>query len=324
MRLSSEAGAPGVMGRRYHLCMKNVVVRVFVVALVCLGLGVTGCRKGGGGDAGVASGTKVYSMRGKILEVDPGSGEITVDHKAIPGFMDAMAMPYKLADASTISEMHVGDVITARVLVQDTPGGPYKTQLDHVVVVAQARPDNVPKVQYHSPTAGEEVPDFKLLNQSGKTVHLAQFKGKVLLLTFIYTRCPMADFCPRMSENFAEIDRGLAKDKDVYAKTHLLSVSFDPAYDTPKVLRSYGGAHTGRFTEEDFKHWDFAAPTLAELPKMEEWFDVGVTGAGDPQTLMHSLSTVLIGKDGKVIGWYPQKDWQVGEMEEAVKKAAGA
>ena len=73
------------------------------------------------------------------------------------------------------------------------------------------------------------------------------------------------------------------------ARTHLVSVSFDPKYDTPQVLRSYGGAHTGKFTQEDFKHWDFAAPSLAELPKMEEWFDVGVTGnSSDPSTIQHS------------------------------------
>ena len=122
------------------------------------------------------------------------------------------------------------------------------------------------------------VPDFALLNQSGKTIHLAQLKGKVVLLTFIYTRCPLAEFCPKMSSNFAEIDKALAADKRDYAKTHLLSVSFDPKYDTPAVLRSYGGAHTGRFNDEEFRHWEFAAPAVAELPKVEQYFDVGVTG----------------------------------------------
>ncbi len=81
------------------------------------------------------------------------------------------------------------------------------------------------------------------------------------------------------------------------------------------MLRSYGGAHTGRFTDEDFEHWDFAAPSLAELPKIEQYFDVGVTGdSADPTSIMHSLSTVLIGKDGRVIAWYPTNDWKTAEM----------
>ena len=157
---------------------------------------------------------------------------------------------------------------------------------------------------FRSPAPGDAVPDFTLRNQDGRLVRLGQFRGKVLLVTFIYTRCPFADFCPKMSSNFAEIDKGLAADKSFYGRTHLLSVSFDPEYDTPKVLRSYGGAHTGRFTDEDFAHWDFAAPSVAELTQVEQWFDVGVTGTSiDPGSIQHSLSTVLIGKDGKVIAW---------------------
>jgi protein SCO1/2 len=295
-------------------------MRLGVVVLVLAGL--AGCRKGG--TAGSSSeAAKTYSMRGKVVAVDTGTGKLTVDAKAIPGFMEAMTMPYQLAEPGTASEIHVGDVITARVLVEGEPDGPQKTKLDHVVVVAQARPNTLPPVQYHVPAVGEAVPDFHLLNQSGKKIHLGQYKGKVVALTFIYTRCPQAEFCPRMSENFSKIDGELGKDKAVYGKTHLLSVSFDPAYDTPAVLRSYGGAHTGRFTEEQFAHWEFAAPSVGDLGKLEQYFDVGVTGARDPSTLMHSLSTVVIGRDGKVLAWYPSNEWKVGEVVELMRNSAG-
>ncbi len=291
---------------------------------VCFAVALSGCKQSiprQGGEPADAQ-LKTYSMRCRIVAVDAGSGEITVDHGAIPGLMEAMTMPYKLVDSSTISEMHAGDVITARVVVRQDAAGPLSPRLDHIVIVGQARPDIKPKVSYHVPQPGDAVPNFRLLNQSGKEIRLAQFKGKVLLVTFIYTRCPVADFCPRMSENFAEIDKALATDRAVYGRTHLLSVSFDPAYDTPSVLRSYGGAHTGRFTDEDFRHWDFAAPSQAELPAVEQYFNVGVTG-NDPMTLMHSLSTVLIGKDGKVLAWYPTKDWKPAELVAAMKTAAG-
>jgi protein SCO1/2 len=282
---------------------------------------LAGCHNVATPDAAKAQ-QKTYHLRGKIVSTD--ATHATVAAGPIPGFMDAMTMSYKLADPTIVSELHPGDVITANVLVDEDAAGPVNPRLDEVVVVGQASPNVMPAVQYHVPQPGESVPDFKLLNQSGKEIHLAQFRGKVLLLTFIYTRCPLADFCPRMSSNFAEIDKALMADQKAYAKTHLLSVSFDPQYDTPTVLRSYGGAHTGKFTDEDFSHWDFAAPSVKELPRVEQYFDVGVTGqSADPSTIQHSLSTVLIGKDGKVIAWYPTNDWKPAEVLAQMEKAAG-
>jgi len=288
---------------------------------------LAGCRTNSGAGTKKLE-QKTYHLRGRIVAVGGNGaaepGHIVVDAGAIPGLMEAMTMSYKLVDPTVASELHVGDVITARVVVDEDAAGPLNPRLDQIVVVGQAKPDTKPPVQYHVPAPGDAVPDFKMVNQSGKQIHLGQFRGKVLLVTFIYTRCPIADFCPLMSSNFAEIDKGLAANKSFYARTHLLSVSFDPEYDTPKVLRSYGGAHTGRFTDEDFAHWDFAAPSVAELPKVEEWFDVGVTGSSaDVASIQHSLSTVLIGKDGKVIAWYPSNEWKVPEVLAEIEKAAG-
>jgi len=237
--------------------------------------------------------------------------------------MEAMTMAYKVKDPSVLSELHPGDRIVATILVQQDAAGFKNPQLDHIVVIGQAKPDYVPKVQYHIPTAGDAVPDFKLLNQSGRVVHLSQFKGRVVLATFIYTRCQMTEFCPRMSTNFADIDKALAADPALYAKTHLLSISFDPKYDKPAVLKKYGSAYTGRFAKETFDHWDFAAPSEKDLPAITEYFDVGLT-PGDPQTLTHSLSTVVIGKDGKIAEWYPTNDWKVTDVLAAVKAAGAA
>ena len=309
----------------------GVVLRrlVFCVGLVLgLGssLGLAGCR--GGGAPGSRLPQKTYHLRGRVVATDAAGGRITIAHGAIPSFMGAMTMSYKMVEPNTLSELHAGDVITARMTVDEDAAGPLNPRLDEIVVVAQARPDTRPAVQYHVPAAGDAVPNFALLNQSGKTIHLAQFRGKVVLLTFIYTRCPLADFCPKMSSNFAEIDQALQADPATYAKTHLVSVSFDPKYDTPAVLRSYGGAHTGKFTQETFKHWDFAAPPVAELPAVEQYFDVGVTGdTADAANLTHSLSTVLIGADGKVLAWFPTNDWKpavvAAQIEQAAHGAAG-
>jgi protein SCO1/2 len=286
-----------------------------------------GCRQSGNSganDASVSPGeVKTFPIRGKIVSVDAAKGSVMLDHEAIPGFMDAMTMSYKLKDASIVSELHPGDRITAKLLVHKTSNGYEDPRLDEIVVTAQAKPDYKPAVQYHVPTAGDAVPDFKLVNENGRAIHLGQFKGRVLLLTFIYTRCPLADFCPRMSKNFAEIDKALQADPALYAKTHLLSISFDPKYDTPAVLQSYGGAYTGESTKEKFAHWDFAVPPADELDAMAQFFDLGVT-PGESGTLNHSLSTVLVGKDGKVRAWYPTNEWTPAEVLAAVKTASAS
>ena len=266
-----------------------------------------------------ASAAQTFTIRGRVVSTD--ATHVTLDGEDVPGFMEAMTMDYKLADPSVVSELHPGDRITAKVLANKVGDSYGDVRLADIVVIAQARPDYKPPVSYHVPTAGDVVPDFKLLNQSDRTIQLNQFKGKIVLMTFIYTRCQLADFCPRMSRNFADIDKALAADPALYKQTHLISVSFDPTYDTPKVLRSYGGAYTGNYTNERFLHWDFAAPTEKELPAMTQFFNVGVT-PGDSKSLTHSLSTVLIGKDGKIIDWYPTNEWKPEEIVAAIKKSA--
>ncbi|HEY0759432.1 MAG TPA: SCO family protein [Acidisarcina sp.] len=251
---------------------------------------------------------KQYHVRGKVVSTDQSKGEVTLDSDAIPGFMEAMTMPYKLKDPGIVNELHPGDEITATLLVNDIDD-----RLDQVVVTAQAQPDYKPTIIYNELKPGDPVPDFKLLNQSGRQIHLSQFRGKVLLITFIYTRCPLPEYCSRMSRNFAEIDKALEKDPALYARSHLLSISFDPDYDTPPVLRSYGGAYTGRFTTENFAHWDFASPSKADLPKITNFFVVGVTPEQD-KTLTHSLSTLVIAPDGKVYRWYPTNEWTPGQL----------
>jgi protein SCO1/2 len=246
---------------------------------------------------------KQYHLRGQVVSSDPASGVVTVNTDAIPGFMQAMTMPYTLENPGVASGLHPGDTITATLLASKD-----HDTLDQVVIVGQAKLNQLPAIQYKPLVPGESVPDFSFLNQSDKRIHLDQFRGKVLLMTFIYTRCPLSTYCPRMSRNFAQINQALAKEPGLYDKTHLLSVSFDPSYDTPSVLRSYGGAYTGKYTQETFQHWDFAAPPQKELAKVLKFFLVGVTPESN-HTLAHSLSTLVITPEGKIYKWYPTNTW---------------
>jgi protein SCO1/2 len=260
---------------------------------------------------------KTYPLRGKIVSTNPATGEVTIDHQAIPGFMEAMTMPYKLRDTRILGELHPGDLITADVLVSQTADA--AVFVDHFVVTGQAKPDYRPAVQFHVPQPGDQVPDFRLVNEDGRRIHLGQFRGKALLVTFIYTRCPLPDFCPRVTHNFAVLEKSLAAYPKLYADTHLLCASFDPDGDTPERLKSYAETYMGSMAPRAFAHWDFAVSSKPELRSMAEWFDVGLTREQDG-TITHTLSTALIGPDGKVIRFYPGNDWTPQEVMGDVTK----
>ncbi len=252
-----------------------------------------------------------YQLKGIVVSSDAAKGQVMIDSEAIPGLMGAMIMPYKLAQPGVATELHPGDRINARLRVTDTG-----SLLDQIVVTAQAKPDYKPSKFYNVPAPGQAVPNFKFVNQSGKPISIEQFRGKALLVTFIYTRCPLPDYCIRMSRNFTDVQRLLAADAHLAGQTQLLSISFDPAYDTPKVLTNYGRMYNGG----SFAHWDFAAPSSADLDRVDEFFDVGVT-AGDNNTLTHSLSTAVIAPNGKIFRWYPKNDWTPSAVVDDMKQA---
>jgi protein SCO1/2 len=263
---------------------------------------------------------KTYHLRGKIVSTDPAKGEITLAHEAIPGFMEAMTMPYKVKNASIAADLHPGDLITADLFVSQ--GEDADVFLDHIVVVGQGKPDYKPAILYHVPAPGDTVPDFKLRNQDGRTISLHQFHGSELLITFIYTRCPLPNFCPLVTRNFAVIDQRLRQDPALYKRTHLLCISFDPENDTPARLRAYGATYIGSDAKSAFAHWDFAIPEKqAELDKLAQYFDVGITRAPD-STITHTLSTTLVDAGSKVVQFYPGNEWTVDQVLADIHKAA--
>ena len=249
-----------------------------------------------------------HPLKGKIVSVDKPGGLINVDADAIPGFMGAMVMPYKVKPESQLDQLAVDDVIEAEVVLQDD-----KYWLENIRVTQHATgPAPKPTAALHIPVTGDLVPDFEFTNQNGKRISLKQYRGQALLLTFIYTRCPFADFCPRISSQFSEINRQLEKDPALYRKTHLLSISFDPVHDTPKVLRLYGFSCFGSEQPSLFHHWEFAAPPAAQLPKLANYFALSYEPDGG--LITHSLSTALIGPDGRVFKWYHGSDWQPADL----------
>jgi protein SCO1 len=293
------------------------------IALGCAGLLLTlaaaACNKPPApSTASPQSGAKRYPLKGKVVSVDLASGTANVAAEAIPGFMDAMTMPYEIHPASELGQLSPGDAIAAEVVVEDD-----KYWLENVRVIQHAAaPPPKPSAALEVPAPGDLLPDFRFTNQNGKRISLRQYRGRALLITFIYTRCPFPDYCPRLSRQFAEINRQLGTDPALEAKTHLLSISFDPAHDTPQVLRAYGLAAAGSQPAALFGHWEFVVPRAADLPELARFF--GLTYLEDGAVITHSMSTAVIGPDGRIAKWYHDSDWQPGELIRAAADALHA
>ena len=262
---------------------------------------------------------KRYPIKGVVVAVNQQERSVTIKHEDIPGYMQGMTMDFKLKNAADLKTMKPGDQITGTLVVDDI------SSWIEVTAVTEGGPALTPTtIVPGEPKPGDEIPDFTLLNQDGKPVHLAQYKGKALALTFVYTRCPQPDQCTLMSNNFAAVDLELQKQPDVYAKTHLLTVSFDPGYDTPKVMRSYGASHTGRYSDEKFEHWEFTTGTADEVKHIAEFFGLRYfkdSSTGEEQ-VMHSLRTAVIDPNGKLVKLYRGNEWKPSDLADDLKSLA--
>lgn len=256
---------------------------------------------------------KRYEFKGTIVSVDKAHQSATISHEAVKDFMDAMTMPFKVKDAWSLDVMKSGDEIQATLVVTDD-----SAWLEEVIVVQKSATQTAtPPESSQTPKPGDAIPDFRLINQDSKPVRLAQYKGRALLLTFIYTRCPVPEYCTLMSSNFALIERELQKDVMLYKRTHLVSISFDPAYDTPKVLRSYGASQTGNYDKETFAHWEFVTGDAEEVKRLAQFF--GLTYIPEKDQLVHSLQTALIAPDGKLAKLYSGNEWKPAEVLEDIR-----
>jgi len=256
-----------------------------------------------------------YSLKGQVLDISA-SGQIIVKHDDIPGFMPAMTMPYKVRDPGVLQEVQPGDLIAAALMV--AKNGNYWLEDVRITDQSGRKTAKSAAMATHVLKIGDKAPDLPLINQDGKTFRLSDFKGKALLTTFVYTRCPMPTFCPRLSSQFAKIHEHLAKTPDDYNKTHLLTISFDPKYDTPAVLRRYGLAYLDN-DATGFSHWDFATTNPTELRALADAF--GLAYFEEDNQISHSMDIVLLTPEGSVAKYW-STDWTAGELEDALRQQA--
>ncbi|HTQ59282.1 MAG TPA: SCO family protein [Candidatus Solibacter sp.] len=265
---------------------------------------------------GCGSSVKHYNLAGRVVSKVPETHTLVVDHQDVPGFMPAMTMPYPVAAGEDLSGIEPGDYIRARIVVK--PDQSY--WLDKIQVTDSSHRGAVAEPAKHL-FPGQQIPDVELVNQDGKTVRLSDFRGKTLLLTFIYTRCPLPNFCPRISSQFAAVNRDLAKDPREQSSTELLSISIDPRYDTPSVLHKYGLAYLND-DSKGFEHWQFAVPSSENLRKLADAFAL-IYEEQDNQ-ISHSMSTVLVDSQGKLVQEWTTNEWTKDEVLSAIRKVEHA
>lgn len=207
-----------------------------------------------------------------------------ISHRPIPGYMPAMAMPFRAEHPRELDELKPGAAVTFELIVDHN-----KSRIRKIRAIAKP----VSKDEFVIPRAenqlalGDEVPDFELTDQDGRAVRLSQFRSKVVAVQFVYTRCPLPDVCPRLASHFAYVHRKLG------AKVQLLTITVDPTYDTPTILKDYA-----KRWRADGDNWRFLTGSESAIQSVGGMF--GVVFWPEEGAVTHTSSTAIIGSDGQL------------------------
>lgn len=291
------------MNRQYSLLL--------LLAFFLIILPLSGCRDRNEEAPAASPNAQRYDIRGRIVSFDKAKREVTIAHEAIPGYMDAMTMPFTLNEEWVFDVLSVGSTIQAALVVD---GGKSWIESPTVTQLAEGATSETPGAG-PEPEPGADVPDFSLVNQDGEKIRLGRFRGQPLVVTFIYTRCPLPDYCPLMTRNFAELGGLLLKSGAAKGGgPRLLSITLDPAYDTPPVLRDYGK----RYLPEgmSFRQWSYATGSDEEIRKVAQFF--GLSYWEENGQIIHGLRTAVISPEGKIVRIFRGNEWRPEEVVAAI------
>jgi protein SCO1 len=244
--------------------------------------------------------TKRFPIQGKVISVDSANKKVELQHNDIPGFMDAMTMKFSIRNADWVFAELVKDADIRAELLVDNANGEY--WLENVGIVVSQNPTSTQSNIEDKSFAKKDqpLPDFKLTNQDGKLITLKDFNGKAFAITFIYARCPLPDYCIKMSTNFSDA-ANLLKESDMKDKIKLLTISFDPDNDTPAKLRQYGIGYLGKDSKPNFDVWQIAVGKDNEIRTVTDFVGLRYEkDENDKTQINHSLRTVIVSPDGKV------------------------
>ena len=282
-----------------------------ILLTACVAIAFHGCGRSSNLDGSLEH----YDTRGVVRGFAPDRSTIEIQHENISGFMPSMTMPFVTRNPKEIADLKTGDAISFRMAV---------TQKDFWIenVKKIRREDvNVTEPKRLTPVAtesearlkeGDAMPPFSLTSQNDERITLDTFRGQPFVLTFVFTRCPVPNFCPRMSNNFEELQTSIKKASDTSPKARLLSVTLDPGYDTPKVLSDYAAFH-----HADSKIWTFATGDEKQIDSLTRAFSVYRQNEGG--TISHGLATALINRDGKIEKIWRGNSWTPAEVTAAIQ-----
>jgi protein SCO1/2 len=309
-RIFKDTCNGGIRPRKWVLMDMRPFSVSTLVYMAMLALSVISC-----------SSEKVFQVNGIVKEVLPDRKQVSIEHEKIPGYMAAMTMTFDVKESKDLEGIKPGDKVAFRMIV--TPKDGWIDQIKKTgtnMVVAETAGEGLRRVREVDPLKeGDQMPDYHFTNELGQAVSLSDFKGKALALSFIFTRCPFPTFCPRMSDNFAEAQKQLKTMPNAPTNWHLLTISFDPEFDTPSVLKSYAK----RF-QADPKHWSFATGELIDVTAITEQFGL-LFWKPDPQQptgISHNLRTVVIDAQGRVQKILPENSWKPDDLVREIVKAA--
>ena len=290
----------------------------FVFSIFAAGLAVCGCSKSSPAAASAPQ-QPTYALTGEVLSVDAAHHTVRVRHNDVKGLMPAMTMDFPVSSADE-SLVKAGDKIRGD-LVETKPG---EFQLEHIflddrmaddtvkAVSAQLREDTSDRGKGVYREVGETIPDFALYDQTGHVVQISRFRGKEIMLNFIYTRCPVANMCPAATMKMIETQK-LAKAAHV-PNLELVSITLDPKYDTPGVLKQYADARG-----IDTSNFSFLTGPERAIKDLLAQF--GVIAEFEGNLLNHTLATLLIDENGKIIYRADGSQWDPKDFVARMKKA---
>jgi protein SCO1/2 len=250
-----------------------------------------------------------YSGRGLVLAVD--AKTITISHDRIPGFMEAMVMRFDVRIPKLLQGIQPGQQVYFRLVVDKK-----ESYIDHLVLLS-AEP--VDPGKWQTPVVsklvkvGERVPDFTLKDHNERSISLSQFQGKIVAVTFIYTRCPLPDYCPRMTDNFAELKKRFADEEGLV----LLTITIDPQYDTPQILNEYARLFGGG----ESRNWHYLTGSKQDIIRVAGYF--GLEYWPDNGTILHNLQTAVIDRSGKMAANLEGKEYSAKQLGDLIERLRG-
>jgi protein SCO1 len=254
--------------------------------------------------------TREYPLEGQVLAVDAARNEITIKHGDIPQFMPAMTMPFKVRDAKLLEGRSPGDLVKATLVVEANDAHLRTIERVGSAPVTDSLPTERSTILRH----GDVVADATFTDETGATRRLSDWRGKVLAVTFVYTRCPMPNFCPAMDRLFQQVQDSLREDEALGEQVHLISVTIDPDYDTPGVLASHA-----RRVKADPARWHFLTGTRSDIDSFARQFGLSVTR--EPTEIVHNLATAVIDGKGRMITLLTGGTWKPSDLIAGLRTA---